>query len=234
MKPVRIFTHIACEPPGYLAELLDRLGYRYEQVCLYDGIPVPMETDSVAALVFMGGPGNVNQATDWMQQEIELIRRAHENAIPMLGICLGGQLMSKALGGKVWPAETIEVGWHEVELLPDARTHTCFANIEERFPVFQWHAHVFSPPPGAQALVKSHCTDCQGFSIGKSLAMQFHLEMTETIIRGLIQQYGSDLSKPSSCVQTSAQILDQIDSKSRQVNAIADTLFTHWFRSLYE
>lgn len=233
MKPIRLFTHVVCEPPGYLADLLDRLGYPYEQVCLYDGQSVPQDLDSVAALVIMGGPGNVNEPTDWMTQEVELIKQAYRNDTPVLGVCLGAQLMSKALGGEVWQGDAVEVGWHEVQVLAAARKHPSFKSLPERFLVFQWHAHVFSPPPGAVPLAVSQCTDCQAYVYGKNLAMQFHLEMTEAIVRDLIQQYGSDLQGDSNCVQSSAEILDNIDTKVSQVNAMADAILTPWFQAVY-
>lgn len=233
MKPIRIFTHIACEPPGYIADLLDRLDYPYEQVCLYDGVQMPMDLDSVSGLVIMGGPGNVNQPTDWMNQEIELIKKAYISDTPVLGICLGAQLMSKALGGDVHPGHSVEVGWHDVELLPAARSSPYFSAAAERFLAFQWHAHVFTPPPFSEALAVSDCTECQAYVYKNSLAVQFHLEMTEEIIRDLIQRYGSDLEGNSSCVQNGERILEDIGIKSRQVNAMADVIFTPWFRSLY-
>lgn len=234
MKPVRIFTHIACEPPGYLAVLLDRLRYPYEQVCLYDGATVPLDLDSVSGLVFMGGPGNVNQPTGWMNQEIELIQKAYSNDTPVLGICLGGQLMSKALGGDVHPGQSVEVGWHEVELLPNAKSSPYFSNVSKTFPVFQWHAHVFTPPPFATPLAVSDCTECQAYAYKNSLAVQFHLEMTEKIIQDLIQRYGSDLQGDSDCNQKGEQILENIVNRSGEVNAMADVIFTPWFDSLYE
>ena len=233
MKPIRIFTHIACEPPGYLADLLDRLDYPYEQVCLYDGAPVPMDLDAVSGLMFMGGPGNVNQPTDWMNQEIELIQKAYASDTPVLGVCLGAQLMSKALGGDVHAGQSVEVGWHEVELLPAASRSPYFSGAAEKFLVFQWHAHVFTPPPFAEALAVSDCTECQAYAYKNSLAVQFHLELTEQIIRDLIQRYGSDLEGESDCVQNGDQILHEVNIRSQQVNALADIIFTPWFDSLY-
>jgi len=232
MNPIRIFTHIACEPPGYLETLLNSLGYPHEQICLYDGVNVPQALESVSGLVFMGGPGDVNRPTDWMKQEIELIKKAHESGVPVLGICLGAQLMSKALGGEVWPGKTVEVGWHRVKKQPAAMTHPWFAKAPESFPVFQWHAHVFSAPPGAKIMATSECTDCQAYVYHNNLAVQFHLEMTEDVIRDLIHQYGSDLEENSSCVQNSVQILEDIGSKSQQVNAMADLIFKPWLESL--
>ncbi len=73
MKPVRIFTHATSEPPGHIAELINRLDIPFEQVCLEDGKQVPMDLDNLTALIFMGGPGDVNKAPDWMLQEMALI-----------------------------------------------------------------------------------------------------------------------------------------------------------------
>ena len=233
VKPVRIFTHLACEPPGYLALLLEKLGVPYQQVCIYDGDQVQMDLHRIAGLVIMGGPGNVNQPTLWMQQEIELIQKAVVNEVPVLGICLGAQLMSKSLGGQVHPGKFIEVGWHQVELLPEAANNACFSSVDQVFPVFQWHAHVFTAPPKSTALAVNACGDCQAFSYQNNLAVQFHLEMTAEIIRGLMRLYGSDLTGDSDCTQSSMQILENIEVRSRQVNSMADTIFTPWFHSLY-
>ena len=92
MKPVRIFCHVTCEPPGYLGSFLEAHGCPVEPVCIGDGREVPQDLDRVAALVIMGGPGNVNDPPSWMQQELELIRRAATLGVPVLGICLGAGL----------------------------------------------------------------------------------------------------------------------------------------------
>lgn len=232
MKPVRIFTHLACEPPGYLAKLLNKLDYPYHQVCLFDGEQVPMDLSDISGIVIMGGPGNVNEPTEWMQQEIKLIQKALSHGTPVLGICLGAQLMSKALGGDVHPGNAVEAGWQKVSLLPHAKKHSCFSTAPMTFPVFQWHAHVFTAPPESTALATSDCADCQAFSYGNSLAVQFHLEMTEDIIRNLMQLYGSDLAGDSACNQSSRQILDDLEHGCRQINRMADIIFTPWFNSL--
>lgn len=232
MKPIRIFTHCVCEPPGYIQTLLERLQYPHEQVCLFDGDQVPTDLDGVAALVFMGGPGDVNEPSEWMQQEIALICEAHSRGIPVLGICLGGQLVSMALGGRVWESEGLEVGWHDVQLLPRANSHPLFEGLPERFQVFQWHAHSFAPPEGIQSLATSECTECQAFVHGQTLAIQFHLEMTESIICTLIEKYAEDLDATSDCVLSSEQIRDDIQNKCAHTFAIADILLQRWFHSV--
>jgi len=232
MKPVRIFTHVTSDPPGHIAILLEQLGFPVEMICLEDGKQVPMDLDKISGLVFMGGPGNVNEPPEWMQQEMTLIKQAMEKSLPILGICLGAQLLSKALGGRVWKADHVEVGWHDVELLPEAREYPCFCELPDKFTVFQWHAHVFSPPPEAVPLVTSKCTDCQAYKLGSSLALQFHLEMDAELISALTEKFSSDLEGDSDCVQNRETILKNIDENCQQTFAIADKLLMPWFQSL--
>jgi len=228
MKPVAIFTHTECEPPGYLVNLLRAVDYPFQLVCLHNGVNSDFELDNFSKLIFMGGPGNVAEPEPWMLEEMEIIRNARKSAMPVLGICLGAQLMSSALGGRVWQADSLEVGWHEVQLLDSAQDCVWFDGLAERFSVFQWHAHNFSAPPGAIEMATSECTPCQAFVDAKNLAIQFHLEMTAEIIQTLIEKYGSDLEQPSNCVQSSAQILQDIEQRCEQTFRVADTLLKRW------
>jgi len=232
MKPVRIFRHVACEPPGHLGTCLEVHGCPYEVVCLDEGIAVPRDLDAVAALVFMGGPGNVNEPTGWMQQELELIRQARAHGLPLLGICLGAQLICKALGGSVRPAATLEVGWHPVEQVPDTAAPEWFAGLPVRFEVFQWHAHTFSIPPGAVPLLRGRCADQQAFALDNILAMQFHLEITPAAIQGLTQRFRSDIEHVSDCVQGAADIIADLAARTSRLHAIADVVFGRWARPL--
>jgi GMP synthase-like glutamine amidotransferase len=228
MKPIRLFRHVACEPPGYLGTFLAQHDCPTEVICVDEGVAVPQDLDEVSGLVFMGGPGNVNEPTGWMVQELELIRAAADRGLPVLGICLGAQLISKALGGCVSPAATLEVGWHPVEQVAPAG----FADLPLRFEVFQWHAHTFSIPPGAVALMRSQCAENQAFEIGNILAMQFHLEITPESIRDLTLRYSSDLEQVSDCVQTAAAITADLDARTDRLHKIADIVFGRWVRNM--
>jgi GMP synthase-like glutamine amidotransferase len=234
MKPVRIFRHVACEPPGYLGTFLEERGRPCEVICLDAGIAVPGDLDDVAGLVFMGGPGDVNKPPGWMQEELALIRRAAAAGVPQLGICLGAQLISKALGGSVMPGRTLEVGWHSVELLGEAAAQDWFAGLPARFEVFQWHAHTFSIPPGAVALARSDCAENQAFALGNILAMQFHLEMTPAAVRELTQRYGSDMAEVSDCVQDAAAVTADLEARTRRLYGFADVVYEHWLRLVRE
>jgi GMP synthase-like glutamine amidotransferase len=232
MKPVRVFRHVGCEPPGHLRTTLEKHGCPYEVVCLDKGVVVPRDLNGVAALVFMGGPGNVNEPTGWMLQELSLAREAADRGVPMLGICLGGQLISKALGGFITPAATLEVGWHQVERLADSSTPGWFSDLPSRFEVFQWHAHTFSIPPGGMALLRSRCAENQAFAIGNILAMQFHLEVTPESIRELTQRYCSDMEPVSDCVQSASTITADLEARTSRLHEIADVVFGRWVRTV--
>jgi len=234
MKPLRVFRHVTCESPGYLGNMLDERGYPYELVCLDEGIDVPRDLGAVAGLVFMGGEGSVNTPTSWMRQEMELIREAADKNLPLLGICLGAQLMSKALGGEALPADTLEVGWHEVEWFEDSpAARRWFADLPRHFEVFQWHAHTYSLPPGAVALARSACVEQQAFAIGNSLALQFHLEISAESICAIVERYPGDLEKVSACVQSRAAITEQVGARTRELYRIADVVFGRWLDSVY-
>jgi len=228
MKPIRFFRHVACESPGYLGTMLERHGVPFDMVCLDEGVSVPADPGEVAGLVIMGGPGNVNEPTGWMQQELKLIRRAADEGVPVLGICLGAQLISKALGGEVYRGETLEVGWHAVERVADVSGQGWFDGLPSRFEVFQWHEHTFSLPPGAVALAHSACAKQQAFAIGNMLAMQFHLEMTPESISGLVERYPGDLKDVSDCVQSAETITADLAVRTRRLYRIADVVFGRW------
>lgn len=233
MKPVRFFRHVACETPGYFGTLLEERGYPYEVICLDEGIDVPQDLNEVAGLVFMGGPGDVNEPTVWMKQELTLIHRAVDQKMPLLGICLGAQLISQALGGSVRPGATLEVGWHQVERTVDSSAQGWFTDLPSRFEVFQWHAHTFSIPPGAVALLQSACAENQAFAIGNILAMQFHLEITPESIKQLTLRYSSDMEDVSDCVQNATAITADLDARTSRLYEIAEIVFGRWVRNVY-
>jgi GMP synthase-like glutamine amidotransferase len=116
MKPIAIFRHSPTEGPGHLAAVLDRRHLPWELIPLDAGAAVPGGPDGFAGLVFMGGPMSVNDDLPWIPPVLQLIRQAVAADVPVLGHCLGGQLMSKALGGVVTANPVKEIGWGRVEV----------------------------------------------------------------------------------------------------------------------
>lgn len=116
MKPVAIFRHFPVEGPGYLATFLDSHSIPWQLIKIDAGEMSPASTDHFSGLVFMGGPMSVNDDLPWIAPALALIQQAVTNNIPVLGHCLGGQLMSKALGGIVRRSAVKEIGWGEVSV----------------------------------------------------------------------------------------------------------------------
>lgn len=232
MKPVRIFRHIACEGPAYLATILDNHRIPYELIAIDAAEAVPPQLDDVSGLVFMGGSMSVNDPLPWIEQELQLIRAASERDLPILGICLGSQLIARALGGTVRKGNGMELGWSPVHKCQSEQQDGWFDELDDSFNVFHWHGETFSLPDGASLLLSSDCYPHQAFALGNTLALQFHLEMTAEMVREWVGLYQTDVHSGGPCVQAEAQILAEAEAQSRALQNVAGHVFTHWIRRL--
>ncbi len=182
MKPLYIFRHITCEGPGYLETLLQSHGIPSRLVAIDQDAAVPVSIDDCCGLVFMGGPMSVNDGLPWIAGELELIRQARAIDLPVLGHCLGGQLICKALGGTVGPNRVKEIGWHPVRSVRTAANARWSKDLPEETSLFHWHGETFSLPEGAELLLENDNCDHQAFTIGNALALQCHIEMTAPMV----------------------------------------------------
>jgi len=232
MKPVRIFRHVACEGPGYLGAFLEGNKVPFEIVCIDDGIPVPQNLDDISGLVFMGGGMNVTDSLPWIKEEQTLIRNAIEIKMPVMGICLGAQQMSAALGGTVTHDSNMEIGWHKV--VPDKKNsdNKWLKDLPKNFAPFHWHADTFSIPQGATTLLHSECRKNQMFIINNSIAMQFHPEMTTEMVEEWVHLFKSDLEQEHPCSQSSQDIISDLENKIEALHHCADIIFKKWIKGL--
>lgn len=186
---VLAIQHVEPETTGLIGEALSEGGARLTTVRVFEGEPVPAGIAPHDALVVMGGPMGVYEADrhPHLADEIELIRRAVESDVPVLGVCLGSQLLAAALGSSVRPAQR-ELGWLPVTLTPEGAADPLFAGLPPTFTVFHWHGDAFAPPPGSVALASSDLTPCQAFRHGAHVGLLFHMEMSESMIRALVEQ----------------------------------------------
>jgi GMP synthase-like glutamine amidotransferase len=231
LKPLRIFRHRVCEGPGYLGTYLEAQGIPIELVCIDQGVQVPMDLDGVSGLIFMGAAGSVNDPLDWIARELELIRWAVQRDVPVMGICFGGQLMAKALGGSVSRGRSgMEIGWHPVERVDSEADLEWLDSLPRQISTFQWHADAFTPPPQALPLLRSRCFGNQAFVLGPHLAMQFHLEMTEKMIQGWIRLYGSDIQANPTCIQEVKELTRGLDERLARLHRVADVIYGAWLR----
>ena len=232
MKPIRIFSHVTCEHPGYLCEYLESRGICYEKIYIDHGGPIPKRIDDVSGLVFLGSPVSVNDPLPWITEEVALIRFASQAGVPVLGICFGGQLISKALGGKVSTVPTMQIGWHRIALSAYAKDLFTSSGLLDNFYAFEWHGDTFSLPDGAFPLFKGGCIKNQGFLHNNCLALQFHPEITKSMVYEWLEQYAHCLKKPSECIQDKEQILENIDECLAQQRIVANTIFSWWLEQV--
>jgi len=226
MKSILIFRHTAGEGPGYLGEYLDRRSARYRLIRVDENEPVPESIANAAGLVFMGGPMSVNDPLPWIPRTLRLIRRAVAADVPVLGHCLGAQLISKALGGRITRNRVKEIGW-----LPVTRTDSTggwFDGLPPTFEAFHWHGETFSIPPGTRHLLTSrHCRN-QAFAIGKSLALQCHIEMTPKMVNLWAQINRHEIENPSDTVQSARRMRIRLNARVAALQKVADRIYDRW------
>jgi GMP synthase-like glutamine amidotransferase len=232
MKPLYIFRHIECEGPGYLDEVLSRLAIPCHVIAIDRGDPAPAGIEGCSGLVFMGGPMSVNDPLHWIGQELDLIRKAHAQGLPVLGHCLGGQLISKALGGDVSANPVREIGWYTVRKLRNKTAESWLGGLPTRMELFHWHGETFSVPDHAELILESdHCAR-QAFASGNTLALQCHVEMTAPMVREWASRYHPELGNPSLTVQSAESMTENLAGKIAGLQQIADRLYLRWLKPL--
>lgn len=228
MKPVAIFQHASTEGPGHFATYLDahRLPW---QIIRSNLDPIPDTAIGYGGVAIMGGPMSVNDDLPWMPRVFALIRDAMERDIPVIGHCLGGQLMSRALGGNVTRNPVKEIGWAEVIVADNAEAKHWFGEDLARFTTFQWHGDTFTVPRGATAVLSSmHCAN-QAFVIGKHLGLQCHVEMNVDLVETWCDTGEQEIAQSAGpAVQSSAEIRRDLNTRLAHLNAVADRLYARW------
>jgi GMP synthase-like glutamine amidotransferase len=178
-SPLLVLQHIACEPPAAFEDELRSRGLELLRVELDEGDALP-DWREFPAIVVMGGPMGAYQEDEhpWLAAEKRLLREAVEADVPVWGVCLGAQLLAGALGARVYPGERPEVGLLPVELTSAASSDPVFGDAPTSFPTLQWHGDTFDLPEGATLLASSPAYPNQAFRIGRSYALQFHIEVS--------------------------------------------------------
>jgi GMP synthase-like glutamine amidotransferase len=232
MRPIAIFRHLDIEGPGYLADFLDAQSLPWTLIAVDQGAAIPTSADAYSGLVFMGGPMSVNDPLPWIPAALSLIRQAVAADIPVLGHCLGGQLLAKALGGAVTRNPVKEIGWAEVKVADTPVARSWFADIDA-FPAFHWHGETFSLPDGASLILSSAHCEHQAFALGKHLALQCHVEMTLAMIHAWSQAGSAEIAASHSpAVQAPQTIIELSGQHLATMTRVADRLYSRWLRGL--
>lgn len=193
-----VVQNIAIEGPGFLQPEMERAGWELElRIMDQPNASLPGTLNGYQALLILGGPMNVYEEGSYayLRQVDQLIKAAVKEGLPVLGICLGGQLIAKALGAPVTRNQVQEIGWYKLRLTAEGLKSPLFKGLSEEFPVFQWHGDTFALPDGSKHLATT--SDCahQAFSFGQRIfALQFHLEVTPAIIEAWAKAYADELA----------------------------------------
>lgn len=235
MHPVAIFRHSPTEGPGYFAIFLEQHGIPWELIAIDEGATVPLSADAYSGLCFMGGPMSVNDPLPWIEPVCALIRDAVAKHIPVIGHCLGGQLMSKALGGKITKNPVKEIGWSEASGEDNAISRKWLGELAgQSGTIFQWHGETFSMPTGATRLLTNAYCSNQMFALGPHLGMQCHVEMTPEMIATWCSQWADEAiavaDYPS--VQTPEKMQAEITQKLPVMRQLSEQLYSVWIKGL--
>jgi len=198
MPSILVIQQAEVETPGIICRLASKRNVHLEYVRTFAGQSVPGRLGDHAGLLIMGGPMGVYEQDDYpfLGDELLLIAAAVGAAAPVLGICLGSQLLAAALGADVKPGKQKEIGWYPVTLSSEARTDRLFQDLPPHFICFHWHGDVFSLPRGATPLASSALTPCQAFRYAKNAyGLLFHLEVEEDQILKMVNTFGDELRR---------------------------------------
>jgi GMP synthase-like glutamine amidotransferase len=233
MRPVAIFRFSKGDEPGRLAQWLDANARPWQLFALHEGEAVPADPTQFAGIGMMGGPMSANDPLPWNAPMQALIRRAVESGVPVIGHCLGGQLMAKALGGSVHRAQTTEIGWIDVEAIDAGVAREWFGGCA-RFTTFEWHYEAFTLPPGAKLVLTNAFNRHQAYVVdGTHIGFQGHPEMTAEIARSWIALSSDELPAASTVsTQSAADILANLEARVAALNQVADAVYARWSMNL--
>ncbi len=202
--------HAPYEGPGIIADWVKKNNHLLDYTRFYEGDSLP-EAAGSDLLVIMGGPMNVYDyhIHSWMQEEVDWVTNYIRSGKPVLGICLGAQIIATALGEEVYPGEHKEIGWHNLQFLPALGEFMIWKDLPATRKVFHWHGDTFPVPKGAVRIASSLAYPNQGFIYNrKVLALQFHLEVTPESISDLVKHCKDELL-PGPYIQSESALLGE-------------------------
>ena len=234
-KPVLVLQHQSSDGPAYLGTWLRAHAVEHEVRVAGEGTRWPADMGGYAAMALLGGEMSANDDLPMLRDGERLIVQAIERGLPVIGHCLGGQLMARALGAKVHASPAPEIGWQPLQVFDGEESRAWFGDLRQA-QVMQWHYESFDLPPGAKLLASSAACPHQAFAIGPHLAMQFHIEAdAEKIDRWsheVGQNYRDALKRHPTSVQSGADIRASTGRHIAAQQALADRIYGRWLSGL--
>jgi len=227
-----IIKHVDIEGPGLIEYFLNQKRIPYQVLCLDSDARLP-KLEGFTHVVILGGPMNVYEEDHYpfLREEDLFIKEAIQRGKFVLGICLGAQLIAKALGAKVFKASLKEIGWYDILLTMIGSKDPLFSNLPKAFPVFQWHGDTFEIPKGGKLIATSTSVPHQAFRYGdNAYGLQFHLEVTEKMIKEWMETYEEENKDAQSSPFSKAQILTETEIKIETYTRRGISFLTNFFR----
>ncbi len=215
---VLALTHGPSVGPGVFADAVHAAGHELLEWRLPEE-PEPPAGSADALLVF-GGAMHPDQEAQhaWLEGELRYLENALARELPVFGVCLGAQLLARAAGAEVGPAAVPEIGWHEVALEPAAAADPVFSRLPARFGAFQWHHYTYAVPAEGVELARSE-TSTQAFRLGRSYGIQFHAEVTATMVEQWLGEDPADVDDPARLRAETARRIDVWNGVGRELCA---------------
>lgn len=211
--------HVAAEAPNAIATALETAGVALDVARVDRGEPLPADAAGLSALVVMGGPMGVADAgrLEHIRDEMRLIEAALRREVPVVGICLGSQLLAHVLGARVAPAGFLELGWLPVSLTPEAAGDPLLGACPPRFTALHWHGDAFDLPRGAVHLARSERTAFQAFRHGRAWGFLFHLEADAAQVEEMARAFPEEVVRGGSSAEALAEAARREAPASRQL-----------------
>jgi GMP synthase (glutamine-hydrolysing) len=234
MSKIWVVQHTACETLGTIADALEAEALAWQYVRVFEGKPIPAEIGDAGGLIVMGGPMGVYEQDRYphLKDELRLIESALKAEKPVLGVCLGSQLLAAVLGANVSKGPRREIGWYPIRLSETAPPDPLWSGVPRDLTVLHWHGDVFDLPAGAVNLASSELTAHQAFRYGNSAyGLLFHLEMTEEIIAELAAVFADELREAGG---DAVRLAAESTVNCGRLQAIGETVFSRWARLAHQ
>jgi GMP synthase (glutamine-hydrolysing) len=227
-QTVLVLQHVACETLGTIKLSLQSHGLKPRYIRIHEGESIPADLGNACALIVMGGPMSVYEFDHLphLRDEMRLIETSLKAQRPLLGVCLGSQLLAHVLGAKVYPGRQKEIGWHPVTLTEQARCDPLWSDCPETFQGFHWHGDIFDLPAGCAGLASSPLTACQAFRADPSAyGILFHLEVTLPLVAGMARSFPDELAQAGG---NQDRLLSEAEKHLPQLSAVGRRIFGRW------
>ena len=233
MRPIAVFRFSPTEGPAHFARWLDAARLPWRLFAIDEGEAVPADAREFAGIGMMGGPMSVNDALAWIGPLSHLLRDAVARDVPVIGHCLGGQLLAQALGARVRRTEMPEIGWIDVQSTDAGASDDWFGG-ERTFTPFQWHYDVFDLPPGATRVLTNRFNPNQAYVVGdRHIGFQCHVEMTRDLVETWCRTGADEITAPGTAARQSRdEILRDLDGRLAALQRVADRVYARWARKL--